>query len=61
MLTNGKDTEEISRQMWKRIYQFHKDISTPESFKEAGKLAKMQPELIEKAIAAIDQQELKIA
>jgi glutathione S-transferase kappa 1 len=59
MNSSQKDLEELSREMWKRIFWTHKDVLTIESFREAGKDAKVDSNVVEKAIQEMESVEVK--
>lgn len=59
VLTDGVATEEISRQLWKRVFTSHQDVTLADSFREAAKCAKIESQLTEKAIKSIEQKEIK--
>ena len=59
MLTNGKSTENISRQLWKRIFNLHKDVTSKDSLREAGDEAQLDSDVINKAIEIMESSEVK--
>jgi len=59
ILTNGQSTEEISRQLWKRVFATHQDVTLPDSFREAAKNGDISEEIVEKAIVLMEQNEVK--
>jgi glutathione S-transferase kappa 1 len=59
MITKGEGTEEISRQLWKQVYVTHQDVTLPDSLREAAKKANISEEVAEKALVAIEQNEIK--
>lgn len=59
MLTNGKSTENISRQFWKRIFNLHKDVMSKESLRETGDQAQLDSDVINKAIEIMESPEVK--
>ena len=61
LITKGVSTEEISRQLWKKIFVSHTDASLPDSFREAAKSANIDEEVVEKAIKLMEQKEAKDA
>jgi len=54
-----KDTEAISRELWKRLYSVHKDISQMPSILEAARDAKIAESLVEKASNFVKSNEVK--
>jgi glutathione S-transferase kappa 1 len=59
MITKGEGTEEISRQLWKRVFVTHQDVTLPDSLREASKKANISEEVTEKALVAMEQNETK--
>ncbi|XP_035213633.1 glutathione S-transferase kappa 1-like [Stegodyphus dumicola] len=51
--------EGISRALWLRLYDQHKDITEEESFKEAAHLIEMDPEILEKSLHAMHDNKTK--
>jgi len=60
-LTGGKQEplEEASRQLWIRMYNTHKDITTNESLREAGLQADLPRDLVDQAILNINDDKVK--
>jgi glutathione S-transferase kappa 1 len=59
MITKGDATEEISRQLWKRVFVAHQDVTLPDSLRKAAKSANISEEVAEKALVAMEQNETK--
>ncbi len=59
IITKGESTEEISRQLWKRVFVSHQDVTLPDSLREAAKKANINEEVVEKALVAMEQNEAK--
>ncbi|KFM67121.1 Glutathione S-transferase kappa 1, partial [Stegodyphus mimosarum] len=52
-------SEGISRALWLRLYDQHKDITEEESFKEAAHLIQMDPEILEKSLHTMHDNKTK--
>ena len=61
MLTNGTATEEISRQLFKRVFTSHQDVTLADSLRAAAKCAKIDEQVIEKSIKSMEHKEIKEA
>lgn len=59
IISKGDKTEEISRQLWKRVFVTHQDVTLADSFREAAKKANIEDEMVEKAIVSMEQNEIK--
>ncbi|XP_007550151.1 glutathione S-transferase kappa 1 [Poecilia latipinna] len=60
METDGdKQVEQVSRELWRRIWSEDKDVTKPESFSEAAKKAGLSDDEIEKALELSTSQEIK--
>ncbi|XP_032415392.1 glutathione S-transferase kappa 1 [Xiphophorus hellerii] len=54
-----KQVEQVSRELWRRIWSEDKDATKPESFSEAAKKAGLSDSEIEKALKLCTSQEIK--
>ena len=61
LLTKGESTEHISRELWKRVFVSHQDVTLADSFREASKKCNISDDVIEKAIDSMEQKETKDA
>ena len=59
VLTSGSATEDISRQLFKRVFASHEDITLPDSLRAAAKCARIDEQVIEKSIESMEQKEAK--
>ncbi len=59
LITKGDKTEQISRQLWKRVFVTHEDVTLPDSLREAAKKAAVSEEVVEKAIVSMEENEVK--
>ncbi|CAG2170281.1 unnamed protein product [Oppiella nova] len=59
LLTKGKSTEDISRQLWRRVFVSHQDVTLPDSLREAAKCCPISEDIVEKAIVSLDQNQIK--
>ncbi|KAI1278697.1 Glutathione S-transferase kappa 1 [Halotydeus destructor] len=59
IVSDRKQTEAISRELYKRIFNSHKDVVELESFREAGKDAGLNEDDVNRAIQIMDADETK--
>lgn len=57
--TDGKQTEQLSREFYKRTFGSHLDIADIESIRQAARDAGLSEDVIDKAIVKMDQQAAK--
>ena len=59
ILTDGKSTEAVSREFWKRLFGTHEDIHEMDSLRAVGQVAGLSGDLIEKVIGKLGSDEVK--
>ncbi|XP_054158096.1 glutathione S-transferase kappa 1-like [Oppia nitens] len=61
MITDGKSTEDLSRQLSKRVFKSHQDVTLADSLREASQKGGLNEKTVEKALVLMEKQEVKDA